>query len=489
MGREAMKNKLIIILILMLTTAASTFAAKIPDNVKSLIKKDFAKTDFRFDGLITMPDGTLYLPLFPALVKKPEKLLVTSTIPANQTLAQEPDVVILNNDFVLLKVLIDSKGRKTVLNIKDPPLEVKTGLLPQDLLVPSGLVIPDNIKGIMGNLQIGTAQDAGIRTQAEPFLENKTVKTSKTEKNLVESVPQLNNKTLYIATCYSKNIQVVQGESNLPEYALSQASIPIDMKATPDDKFLLVTSYGKTFVNVISLADERIIRQLDLTTQAEEIVIDKNKNLAYVSSGADSSIYIIDLYTMALKQKIKVKGMCEKLSITEDGAKLFYVDGKTNDVWVIELNNEFVIKNIGNFPNISKIAYTQGKIYLTSRTKNKLAVIDYVTLGLIKEIDVAPKPIDMLVFKDNIYILSAQANIIQVLNSSDDEITHTIYLNTNGFSTQIYRLKNTAVALVMDTKANKYSVFDLDKNLVIKTNLLDIPVSEIVVTPKIKKIK
>lgn len=481
-------KKLIITLILILTTSTSAFAAKIPDNVKSLIKKDFAKADFRFDGLITMPDGTLYLPLFPALVKKPEKLLVASTIPANQTLAQEPDVVILNNDFALLKVLIDSKGRKTVLNIKDPPLEVKTGLLPQDLLVPSGLVIPDNIKGIMGNLQIGTAQDAGIRTEAEPFLENKTVKTSKVEKNLVDKVVQLENKTMYIATCYSKNIQVVQGESSLPEYALSQTSIPIDMKATPDDKFLLVTSYGKTFVNVISLADERIIRQLDLTTQAEEIVVDKNKNIAYVSSSADSSIYIIDLYTMTLKQKIKVKGMCEKLSITEDGSKLFYVDGKTNDVWIIEPNNQFVIKNIGNFPNVSKIAYAQGKIYITSRTKNRLAVIDYVTLGLIKEIDVASKPIDMLVYKDNLYVLSAQSNVIQVLNTIDDEITQTIDLNTNGFSTQIYRIKNTDIALIMDTKANKYSVLDLDKNQVIKTNILDIPVSEIVVTPKIRKI-
>ncbi len=480
-------KKLILTLILILATSANAFAAKLPDNVKNVIKKDFAKTDFRFDGLITLPDGTLYLPLFPALVKKPEKLAIASTIPAKQTLAQKPDVVIFNNDFTLLKVLIDSKGRKTVLNIKDPPLEVKTGMLPQDLLVPSGLVIPDNIKGIMGNLQIGTAIDAGIRTNAEPFLGNKTVKTSKATENLVSKVPQLENKTIYVATCYSKNIQVVQGESKLPEYALSQTSIPMDIKATPDDKFLLVTAYRKTFVDVISLADDRIIRQLDLTTPAEEIVIDKYKNRAYVSSADDSSIYIIDLGTMTLKQKIKVKGACEKLYLSEDG-KLFYVDRKTSDVWVIEPDNEFIIKDIGSFPNVSKIAYTQGKIYITSRTKNRMAIIDYITLGLMKEMEVAPKPIDMLLYKDNLYVLSAQNNVVQTINTKDDEITHTIYLNTNGFSTQIYQLKNTNIALITDTKANKYSVLDLSQNQVIKTNILDIPVSEIVVTPKVRKI-
>lgn len=483
-------KKIILILILMMATTTSVFAAKVPDDVKNIIKKDFAKADFRFDGLITLPDGTLYLPLYPALVKKPEKLEIKSTLPENKKLTDEPDVVILNNDFALLKILTDSKGRKTVLNIKEPPIEVRTGLLPQDMLVPTGLVIPDNIKGIIGNLQILTTQDIGLKVKSEGFSEYKakTPKTSKVTKNLVEKIPQLQNKTIYIATCYSKNIQVVQGEESRPEYALAQKAIPIDLKATPDDKFLLVTTYGKSFVDVISLADERVIRQIDLTVPAEEIVIDKLNNKAYVSSSSTSSIYLIDLNTMTLKQKIKVKGMCEKLLLSEDGKKILYVDKKTNNVFVVELNNEFIIKNIGSFPNVSKIALNQGKIYITSRTKNRLAIIDYATLSLIKEIDVEAKPIDMLLYKDNLFVLSAQNNAVQVLDTLTDEITDTIYLNTAGFSTKIYQLKNTNIALVTDTKTDKYSVLDLDKKQVIKTNSLKIPVSSIVITPKIKKI-
>lgn len=480
-------KKIILTLVLIFATATNVFAAKVPDNVKLIIKKDFAHTDFRFDGLITLPDGTVYLPLYPALVKKPEKIEIKSTLPADKTLADKPDVVILNNDFVLLKVLTDNKGRKTVLNVKEPPIEVRTGLLPQDMLVPSGLVIPDNIKGIIGNLQIPTALDAGIRTKPESFVEYKKMTTFETVKNLVSKVPELQNKTLYIATCYSKNIQVVQGESRAPEYALAQKAIPVDIKDTPDGKFLLVTTFSKTFVDVISLSDERVIKQIDLTTPAEEIVIDSINNKAYVSSSSDSSIYIIDLNTMMLKQKIKVKGMCERLSLSQDGTKLLYADKKTNDVWVIELSNNFVIKDIGSFPNVSKIDYAQGKIYITSRTKNRLAVIDYATLALIKEIDVQAKPLDMLLYKNDLYVLSAQNNIVQVLNTVNDEITNTIYLNTNGFSTKIYRIKNTNIAVITDTKTNKYSVLDLNKKQVIKTNILDVPVSTIVIVPRAKK--
>lgn len=481
-------KKIILVLLLMITTATGAFAQKVPDVVKALVKKDFAKADFRFDGLITLPDGTLYLPLYPALVKKPAVIEIKTTVPVDKKLIEEPDVIVFNNDFALIKVITDSKGRKTVPNMKEPPIEVRTGLLPQEMLVPTGLIIPDNIKGIIGNLQIPTALDAGLRINSEPFLEKKTTKSYQTQKNIVEKVSQLQNKTMYIATCYSKNIQVVKGESNNPEYALAQKSIPIDIKATPDDKFLLVTSYSKTFVDVISLADERVIRQIDLTTQGGEIVVDKINNKAYVASPEDSSIYIIDLYTMALKQKIKIKGMCERLYLSDDGTKLFYADKKKNDVWVIELNNQFVMKNIGNFPNVSKIEFTQGKIYLISRTKNKLAIIDYATLSLIKEIDALPKPVDMIGYKDKLYILSAQNNAVQVLDAINDECIGTINLNTNGFSTKIYRIKNTNVALVMDTKIDKYSVIDLDKKEVLKTNFLEIPVSEIVVVPTIRKI-
>lgn len=480
-------KKLVLTLLLIFLGTSSVFAAKIPDNVRNVIKKEYAKTDFRFDGLITLPDGTIYLPLYPALVKKPSVIEIRSTIPEGKTLSDKPEVVIFNNDFVLLKVVTDQKGRKTVANLKEPPVEVRTGLLPQDMLVPTGLIIPDCIKGIIGNLQIPTATDAGLKIVSGEF-SSKTVKTSHAGKNLVSSIPQLLNKTLYISTCYSKNIQVVQGESNVPEYALSQSTIPMSMKATPDDKFLLVTSFGKTFVNVISLADERVIRQIDLTTPAEEIAVDKLKNMAYVSSGDDSSVYIIDLATMTLKQKIKVKGKCAKLYLSDDFTKLFYVDVKTNNIWVVELDNDFVIKNVGTFPNVSKIAYSNGKIYLTSRTKNRLATVDYVMLSLIKEINVEQKPIDMLVYKNNLFVLSAQNNVVQVVNTVDDDITDTIYLNTNGFSTRIYQLKNTNLALIMDTKMDKYCVLDLDKKQVIKTNYLEIPVSDLVVVPTVKKI-
>lgn len=131
--------------------------------MKSYIDKDFPKTNFRFDGVIIMPDNTIYLPLLPSKIIKPENLTIKTTYPAGKTLKDLPNVVIFNNDFVLLKVLTDTKGNKTVYRMANPPVEVRSGLLPQDMLVPKGLVIPDNMKGIIETLKLEQLMILGLK--------------------------------------------------------------------------------------------------------------------------------------------------------------------------------------------------------------------------------------------------------------------------------------------------------------------------------------
>lgn len=476
-------RKLIITLMFMFVGAISASAATLPTEVVGYIKKEQPAAEIRFDGLITIRD-CLYLPLFPAKVIKPSSITVKKSVPENKTLKDMPDILVLNNDFVLLKV-IEKDGKRSVLYQSDPFLEVKTGLLPQDLLVPKNLTVPENIKGIIGGLRITTEQDI-IKVKSEYTKEEKTVHTE-VKKDVVSTIPQLRNKNMYVITCHSKNVHVVPAGSSRPKYALSLNSIPIDMKVY-QNKFLMVTTYDINAMNVISLSDEAVIKCFEFDAQPEEIVIDEINKLAYVSTPSTSSIYVIDLNKMHLKQKIKVNGRCTKLTLADKATKIIYVDQATNDVWCVELDNDYTIKEIGIFPNVSTIAYSQNKIYLASRTKNRVAIVDYATLTLADEFEVSPKPVDMFLYFNNLYILSAENSVVQVLNTQTDKITATIKLNTNGFSTKMYRVPNTNLAIITDAKAGKYSVLNLDKKQVIKTLSMDIPVSEMAVTNKVKKI-
>ena len=70
---ERKAAKIFLSAVLLLTFAAPCFAGKIPDNIQNFISKDFPNTTFRFDGVIILPDNTIYLPLFPAKIIKATK--------------------------------------------------------------------------------------------------------------------------------------------------------------------------------------------------------------------------------------------------------------------------------------------------------------------------------------------------------------------------------------------------------------------------------
>ena len=59
--------------------------------------------------------------------------------------------------------------------------------------------------------------------------------------------------------------------------------------------FLFVTYFDYKTMNIISLMDEKVIKQVNFETTPEQIIIDNNNKIAYITSGSNSSIYIFSL--------------------------------------------------------------------------------------------------------------------------------------------------------------------------------------------------
>lgn len=470
-------RKILAAICLCFIACTSALAAQVPKSVQDFVNKDFPETNFRFDGAIILPDKTMYLPVFPAKTNDAAELQIKTSYPVNAQMKQKPDMLILDNNFVLLKV-INTNGKKTVINLNDPPEELQSGLLPQDILLPKGLVIPETLKGIIGDIDVMVTQDTGLRIN----------NTRHKNKKITAPVEPLDGKSFYVSSGVNKNIQVIHTNNRTPEYSLTQDHVINDMKAY-NNEFLFVTYFDHKTMNIISLMDEKVIKQVNFETIPEQIIIDNNKKIAYITSGSNSSIYIFSLETMTLKKQLKINGMCEKFTLTQDGTKMLYVDRNTNNIWCIELDNNYLLKNIGSFPNVSKIAYANGKIYTISRTKNRLAIINYETLDLMSEFEVSEKPVDLYVKDNDLFILSAQDNIVEVLNTEDDVITDKLFLNTNAFATKMTPIENSNLIMVTNALSGLYSVIDTELKEIVKTSPIDVRVREIVITDKVKTIK
>ena len=242
-------------------------------------------------------------------------------------------------------------------------------------------------------------------------------------------------------------------------------------------------------MNIISLMDEKIIKEVTFEDIPEQIIIDSDKKVAYISSGSSSGIYVFDLGSMTKKRLLKINGKCDKLILADGGNKIFYVDRNTNDISSIELDNRYKLNNLGNIPNISDIAYVNGKVYVISRTRDRMAIVDYETSELIKEIYTCEKPVKLYVHGDDLYILGAADNIIEVMDTKDDLITDKLYLDTESFATNITPIDKTELIMVTNAKAGMYSVVDTVSKDIVKTSPLEVPVRSIVVTNKVKTIK
>ncbi len=475
-------RKFLILLGILIFAATSTFAAKFPEDVRNYIQQEIPNTDIRFDGVIILPSNTIYLPLFPSLFSDIKTLSIKQTYPAGRSLWQEPDIVIFNNDFVLMKVLTDGEGHRTVLHQLEPPVEVRTALLPQDMLVPSGLIIPENIKSIIGNLKIDTKSEDIIKVKSDNLLEEFISKSEPV--NHQKLISELINKSVYVTTNYSKNIQVFEPAQSVPNYSLAQKSIPIDVKAVNNGKFLLVTSYDRPFVDIVSVADSRFIKQISLPSNPEQILLDEENNKAYITSPLASTIFVVDLKTMSLCQKIKINGYCEHIILSE--GKLLYVDKLHNEIWAIEINNDYKLKDIGTFPNVSAIAFANNKVYISSRTKSRVAVVDYDTLGLVNEFTTVNKPTGMLLYENLLYVLGSQNNEIQVIDINTDSIKNTVKIGTGGYSAGLKRMSNTNYAIINDIKNNYYSIIDLASGRILKSYELNIPIKDVIIADKVK---
>lgn len=525
-------KNVLLILTLFVISATNAFATQLPPQVKDYIMKQTPNATVRFDGLITYSDGTIYLPVIPAYLEQVDNLSVTYVYPNKSTFAKKAEVIVFNNNYSLLKLVKTPKGGVTVCQNLDIPIVIKTGSLPQDILVPRGLVFPDTLKGILGNVSVPLMSTNLVVKSPAPNKKKVPMPNSKNyadEKLAVNS--KLKNKMYYVTNFDSQYLKVFSSELADPLYSLKVNGVPRDIKLVSQGKYLLLTTNGKTAIDVVDIKLEQIAKQVELGMQPSEMVVDAKGEKAYVASTSGKTLFIIDLKTMTLTEKIKIIGSPEKIAISDDGSQIAYIDRNTCDVYIIKLDDSYENKLIANTPNVSKMLISGNNLYSIIRTKQELIVTNfdldktfddkkddinidkddasdilsgltsgfnmvkpktepqltsvpkYFTTGE-KTFEVGIKPTDMLMYKNKLFVLCSQSNDVYVFDTNSQSIKKVIKLPVSGFSRKLTQIDNTNLAIVTNVLEKRYVVLDLDKEDSIQTVGINMPVNSITVVDK-----
>ncbi len=457
-----LRNLVVIVFVYVLTTM-SAFATKLPDSMVQSIKSELPKATVRFDGLISLPDGTVYLPVLPSNPKRNALGKVVSTYPANKKLSQLPDVVLFDSNYALLKVIKSKDGKLSITSPSNIPFVVKTGLLPQDMLVPPGLVFPEEMQIMLGDLKVALKNSP----VSDIFQNSIEVKNNPVNTKIVP-VPYMAGKTLLITSLDSKLLNVVPSDSTVPIFTLRMENLPKFVQPVCNDDFILIAASGKTYIDVADVKQEVLARKIDLAFQPTEIILNSDRTKAYVAVDNDQSLFVIDLKSMTLAEKIKIKGYPKNIAISADDKQIVYTDKTNGDIFTLMLDEKYTNKFVYNASNISKLIIKGDNIYALSRADDQLIVIDTEIQDVIYKQPVAKKPVDMFMRNNKLYILCA-SNELDIFKLDDYSFETVVKLPTSGFSKKLVQLPNSDLILITNVSDKKYFVYDTKTNTILQT--------------------
>ncbi len=468
----------------------SALASRLPDDTWEFIKKELPNATQRFDSVILLDANTMYVPLYPAERADVDNIKIEYTYPNNQTLKQKPEVVILNNNYVLMKIFKDKKGNFTITKNENLPNKVKLGVMPQDMLVPTGFKIPESMKIIMGDLLVPNRGDNLLITTSDATLSD--------DENTADIVPmaEFKDTKAFIANNKTKFVLVYDKGGSSPLYEIKLSGLPSKIIASPKTKFALTMYFGNKTAEVIDLVNERVLTKIDFEDTPTDADIDILSQMAYVTSAKANSIYMVDLNNATLAKTIKSDRMPNKISVSGTDGVLVFNDKNNENIYLMDLKSgTYSIKKIANVKNLSKLLINNGKILALSRTLNKAYIYKLNNfesenpVELISDVDLAQKPTDALIYKDKAFILSSKEGIVNIYDFTQNKMLAPISLDNSGFYSKITLIPNKSNAVVTGINTKKVIILDLENNKMEKKAKSEIDVADIVIIDKNPPIK
>ena len=410
------------------------------------------------------------------------------------------------------------------------------------MLVPSGLVFPANLSYILGNVQVPVLNEYSVdeamkRATTVPLPTGKRANAKK-----INVSNEIKNKLFFVNNYQSPYLMVFSPNVAEPLFELKTSGVIKDVKTAMGGKYLLVASASLKNIDVVDVKNEYVARRIDLTDFPTEIVVDDAHAKAYVACGQSNVLTIIDMNTMTMKEKIQLIGSPQKMVLTQDGQYLIYSDKTSSSIYIMKLDN-YENRFIANVPNLTKMLEKDSVIYLISRTKPEVVAITYDinshyeivktkeqkkaekealkreqkaaenVEGLISGFDpdmqtkkaefdlsdnpvsyatatttlpTGNKPIDMVMYKNELYVLTAETNTVYTYTiGSDFQSAGTIPTQLKGFSTKITQAGNAPVALIMNMTDHHFSVLDMNKDKIIQVIPINKPVNSVTVTERL----
>jgi YVTN family beta-propeller protein len=167
---------------------------------------------------------------------------------------------------------------------------------------------------------------------------------------------------------------------------ISPAGICID-----DNNKLFVVTKDNNTLYTIDLNTKKVIGTVKLPAEAYTCILSSNKRELYISCWGGKKVLIYDIATEKIIHQIEVGSNPNDLCITKNGLYLFVANSNDNSVSIINTKTKLVIETLNTalYPNAPSGSTTNGlalssdekTLYIANADNNCLAVFDVSEIG------------------------------------------------------------------------------------------------------------
>ena len=236
---------------------------------------------------------------------------------------------------------------------------------------------------------------------------------------------------LFSSSVYAQTLRQLQGKKVLlpngwsltpAGRSFSLGDLPLNIAVSFSKKYMAVTNNGQSTqtIQLIDVKKEKILDNIEIAKSWLGLKFSADEKYLYASGGNDNWIlkYSITNNKLLLKDSIKLgKKWPEKISpagieIDDEKNLLYVVTKDNNSLYVINLTNKKIIHQY----KLNAEAYTcllspdKKELYITCWGCDKLLVFDTEKLNVKNEIAVGDNPNDMCLTKNGKYLFVANAN-------------------------------------------------------------------------------
>jgi len=233
------------------------------------------------------------------------------------------------------------------------------------------------------------------------------------------SLPAL--KSLYVAMPKAGEVAVIDTDSFKVKASIPAGKSPTRTALQPDGRFLWVGNNVTDGVGGVSVIDTASLKSLGSVATGRghhEIAFSGDSSHAFVTNRDDGTVSVIDVASRKKLRDLKSGPMPIAIARSDRSGNVYVADGREGKITVIDAKAGTLGKRIAVKPGIGPLRFTQDGRYgfALNAAEGKAYVIDVSNDAMIHEIEVEPRPFQVVFSRAFAYVRSLSSERVTMVN-------------------------------------------------------------------------